>query len=227
MLQKSLVVSIVLAASLNAGMFGDLANAAVGGGNQTTAFSANDIQSVLTNFQQAEKGLNTSIGLINLALGDKKQLTAFAENEKSINTMPESSEKDAKLEQLHQDQMAYAETLSKSKDIQEKAKKLSSQQKAKVSISISNLLLVALKDTEALVRSKNLVNSISANPSLAMQYASDLPKLKNVVTTVPNQVTSLGTLTSGLMTLAKNADLPAVKQPASANEPMQDATGQI
>ena len=226
MLRKSLVLSAILAASLNAGMFGDLAGAVTGGGNQATAFSANDIQSILTNFQQAEKGLNTSVDLINQALGDKKQLAEWAEKEKSINAMPASSEKDANFQKLKEEKVAYTEKLTHSQDVQEKAKKLSSQQKEKVSISISNLLLVALKDTEALVRSKSLVSTISSNPSYAMQYAADLPKLKNVVSTVPNQVASLGTLTSGLTTLAKNADI-TVKQPVSANEPMQDATGQL
>ena len=67
--------------------------------------------------------------------------------------------------------------------------------------------MVALKDTEGLTRAKALVASISSNPSAAMQFASDLPKLKDIVTTVPTQVSSLGTITSGLVKVAQSADI--------------------
>ncbi len=207
MLKKSLVVSAILVASLNAGMFGDLASSALGGGSSAPTVSGNDVKAVLTTFQQAETGLNNSVKLIDSALGDKAQVAKFDAQEKSINAMPNGSEKDAATKILNEDRLAEAKKISDSKDTQDKAKKLSSEQKAKVGISISNLLLVALKDTEGLTRAKALVASISSNPSAAMQFASDLPKLKDIVTTVPTQVSSLGTITSGLVKVAQSADI--------------------
>lgn len=224
MLKRSLITSVILAASLNAGMFGDLAGAAmgtIGGGDASSTVSGNDVQAVLTNFQQAEMGLNNSVDMINKALGDKKQLAEWEEKEKSINAMPASSEKDAATKKLNEDQMSYATKISESKDVQDKAKKLSSEQKKKVGISIGNLLLVALKDAEALTRAKGLVGSISSNPAVAMKFATDLPKLKDVVTTVPSQLSSLATLTSGYVGMAKSAGI-SVTQPKSADEPLKE-----
>ena len=221
MLKKSLVVSAILVASLNAGMFGDLASSALAGGSSTPAVSGNDVKAVLTTFQQAETGLDNSVKLIDSALGDKAQVAKLEAQEKSINTMPDGSEKDAATKKLKEDRLAEAKKISDSKDTQNKAKNLSSEQKAKVGTSISNLLLVALKDTEGLTRAKALIASISSNPSSAIQFASDLPKLKDVVTTVPTQVVSLGTLTSGLVKVAKSSNI-AVTQPKSADEPLKE-----
>ncbi len=212
MLKKSLIALAILVGSLNAGMFGALAGAALGGGSTASAVSGSDVQAVLTNFQQAQLGLDSSVMLINSALGDKKQVAEFEKRAKEINSKPESSEKDAANKELKKDELASAEKLATSKDAQDKAKKLSSEQKVKVGASISNLLLVAMKDTTALASAKGLVSSISSNPSAAMQFATDLPKLKDVVMTIPTQLSSLGTLTSGLTTLAKNADI-TVNQP--------------
>lgn len=224
MLKQSLLLSTFLAVSLNAGMFGSLGDMAMGaldGGDSSTAVSGNDVQAVLTNFQQAEQGLNNSVDLINKALGDKKQLVEWEEKEKSINAMPSSAEKDAEMKKLNESQTAYAAKMAESKETQGKMQKLSSEQKAKVGKSVTNLLLVALKNTEALVRAKSLVGSITTNPMAALKFATDIPKLKDVVTTVPSQLSSLATLTSGYVNMAKSAGI-AVAQPKSADEPLKE-----
>lgn len=219
MLKKSLVVSAILVASLNAGMFGDMASSALGGESSTPAVSGNDIKAVLTTFQQAEAGLDNSVKLIDSTLGDKAQMAKFEAQEKSINVMQSGSEKYAAIKKLSEDRLAEAKKISKGKDIQNRVKKLSTEQKAKVGTSISNLLLVGLKETESLTRAKALITSISSNPSSAIQFASDLPKLKNVVATAPAQVVSVGTVTSGLVKAAKSSNI-AVTQPKSADEPL-------
>jgi hypothetical protein len=223
---KKILLSAVLSASLTAGMFGGLGDAVMGGGNSAPSVSANDVSGVISTFQQAEKGLNTSIDLINSALGDKKQIAEWEAKEKTINAMPEGAEKDAKYKELNQAQEAYAKKIVESKDISEKAKNLSSEQKKKVGVSIGNLLLVTLKDKQALDQSKNLVSSISSNPASAMKFASDLPKLKDIVSTVPTQLSSLGTLTSGLASIAKSAGI-SYETPKSADESLKDASSAI
>lgn len=223
---KKILLSAVLSASLSAGMFGGLSDAVMGGGSSSPSVSANDVSAVIATFQQAEKGLNTSVDLINSALGDKKQIAEWEEKEKSINAMPEGAEKDAKYKALNADQESYAKKIIESKDITEKAKNLSSDQKKKVGVSIGNLLLVTLKDKQALDQGKNLVSSISSNPASAMKFASDIPKLKDIFSTVPAQLSSLGTLTSGLASMAKSAGI-SYETPKSASESLKDASASI
>lgn len=220
---RKIVLSTVLAMALTSSSFafGMPSIPGLGLGGTAAAISGNDIESVLTNFQQAETGLNNSVDLINKALGDKKQLAEWEEKEKSINAMPASSEKDAALKKVNEDQIAYATKLAESKQTEGKMKNLSSEQKAKVGKSLANLLLVVLKDTEALARAKNLVSSISSNPMAALKFAKDIPKLKDVVTTVPSQLSSLATLTSGYVGMAKSAGI-VVAQPKSADEPLKE-----
>lgn len=223
MLRKSIIVSLVCAVSLNAGMFGDVAAAAVMDGGSGSSVSASEVQNVLMNFQDAEKGLQLSIMGINSALGDKQKIEEFAVMEKKISGMGESAEKDAARLKLYQDELAYTEAISKSKEIQEKAKNLSQSQKAKVGISIGNLLLVALKDAEGLLRARNLAKSISSNKSEAVRYAIELPKINTIVQTIPNQVNSLATINNGLTELAKNADIEVI-QPTSFDQPFKEVS---
>ena len=59
-----------------------------------------------------------------------------------------------------------------------------------------------------------------------MKFASDLPKLKDIVATAPTQLSSLGTLTSGLATMAKSAGI-SYETPKSADENLKDASSAI
>lgn len=221
MLRNTIILSLVCAVGLNAGMFGDMASSVGLGGGSSSSVSADEVQNVLKNFQDAEKGLHNSVLVINSALGDKKKLEEFSEEEKKIASMPQNSEKESAVLKLNQDELAYTESLTKSKEVQEKAKKLTAVQKQKVGLSISNLLLVALKDSEGLVRAQNLVKAISTNKSDAIKYAVDLPKINSIVQTVPNQVNSLSNLTSGLTTLANHSGITVDTQ-TSTDKPLQE-----
>lgn len=202
------------AASSGGGLFGSLL------GGSSKPVTANDISGVVKTFQEAEAGLNNSVDLINQALGDKDKLAEWAQKEKTIKKMPESSEKDAAIKALNEDQLSYATKLAESEGLSEKAKKLNAKQKEKVGTAIGNLLLVVLKDQQALSQGKNVISSLTTNPALAVQFASDLPKIKDVIVTIPTQLSSLGTLSSGLISMAKEADIN-VKQPASADEKLK------
>lgn len=202
------------AASTGGGLFGSLL------GGSSKPVSANDISTVIKTFQEAEAGLNNSVDLINQALGDKEKLAEWELKEKTIKKMPASSEKDAAIKALNEDQLSYATKLAESEGLSEKAKKLNAKQKEKVGTAIGNLLLVVLKDQQALSQGKDVVSSLTSNPVMAVQFASDLPKIKDVIVTIPTQLSSLGTLSSSLISMAKEADIN-VKQPASADEKLK------
>lgn len=217
MLKRVLITSALVIGTANAGMFGGLGSVVSGSASTAAAVSANDVSGVISMFQSAEKSLNDSAKVIIMAIGDKNTIEYIENEQKEINKMTEGAEKDARTKKLNESTLATADKASSSKDAAEKAKKLSSEQKKKVSAATFNVFLAAFKDKVALEKSKNLVSAISSNPSAAMQFAGDLPKLKDIVTSVPNQLTTLGSLGSGLTTLAKNADISLPTTPIDAN----------
>ncbi len=219
---KRIVLAGFLAVSCaNAGMFDSVAGAVMGGGSSSAAsVSESDIKGVISSFQDAEKALSSSIELINKALGDKQAIAKLEEEKKTILAMPDGAEKDAKMKELEKSAEAEAAKILKSKEAANKAAKLSSEQKQKIAVAGYNILLAALKDKDALAKAKNLVSSVSANPTMAVKFAGDLPKLKDIVATAPSQIESLATISSGFMSLAKTAKI-SVTQPASSNEPFK------
>ncbi|HRF57114.1 MAG TPA: hypothetical protein PLV58_06930 [Campylobacterales bacterium] len=220
MVKKLIIASFLLVGSANAGMFDSVVSAVGGGGSSSSSISGSDVKGVISSFQDAEKSLFISVDLVNKALADKQEVAKLEELQKTVSSMPDGAEKDAKTKEIQSSSVALAEKTVKSEKASKDAQKLSTAQKQKVAVSTFNILLALLKDKEALSKAQNLVSSISSNPTSAVQFAGDLPKLKDIVSTVPNQIDSLTTLGSGLMKLAKTAKI-SVAQPASASESMK------
>jgi hypothetical protein len=219
MVKKLIMAGFLVVGSANAGMFDSVAGA-IGGGSSSSSVSASDVKGVISSFQDAERMLFNSLVLINKALANKQEVAKLEELLKTINAMPEGAEKDAKMKELEKSSLALAQKTLESKEVTKVAQKLSTEQKQEVASATFNILLAVLKDKEALSKAQNLVSSISSNPTSAAQFAGDLPKLKDIVATAPNQITSITKIGSGLIDLAKTAKI-SVTQPASADEPMK------
>lgn len=214
MIQKSFVVSILLACSLNAGMFGDLAGSLMGGGSSDG--TASEMETIFVTMEESTNTLNTSVDTINELLGDKKQLAKWKDQNKSIEKLSDD-EKVPALAKLNQEKMVYATALGTNKDVNVKAKKLPTEQKNKIGAAISDILLVSMKEKEAAGKAKELVKSIIANPKSALIYAGDLPKLKDVVSNTPAMLSDQAELSKSMVNLANSANI-AIKQPKPTEE---------
>lgn len=214
MIKKSFIASMVLVCSLNASMFGDLAGSLMGGGSSDG--TGTEMEAIFTTMEESTVTLNASVDTINEILGDKKQLTQWKEKIKAIDKLTDD-EKEPALVQLNQEKMVYATALGENKEVNLKAKKLPNAQKAKLGAAISDILLVSMREKEAGEKAKNLVKSIIANPKSALQYAGDLPKLKDVVSETPTMLNNQAALSKSMVALANNANI-AIKQPSPTEE---------
>lgn len=206
MIQKSFVVSLLLACSLNAGMFGDLAGSLLGSDN-----TGSELQSIFDTMDQSNKTLVESVEVINGSLADKKQLTKWSDQNKTIQKLTDD-EKEPAIAKLNQEKMEYATTLGTNKDAITKAKKLPNDQKAKIGTAVSDILLVSMQEKEAATKAKDLVKSIMASPKSAVMYAGDLLKLKDVVSNTPSMLSSQAALSKSMVSLANGANI-TIQQP--------------
>ncbi|HEX5330713.1 hypothetical protein [Sulfuricurvum sp.] len=209
MIRKSFVFSILLASALNAGMFGDLAGSLMG--DSKPDGTATEMQTIFETMDQSKSTLTASVDLINTMLGDKKQLSKWQDQTKAIDKLSDD-EKVPAIAKLNQEKMLYATALGESKDVSTKAKKLSNDQKSKLGAAISDILLVSFREKEAGDKAKELVKTIVASPKSALQYAGDLPKLKDVVSETPTMLNNQAALSKNMVVLASNANI-AIKQP--------------
>lgn len=214
MIQKSFVFSILLACSLHAGMFGDLAGSLMGGGKSEG--TGTEMESIFETMEQSNQSLIGSVEVINGLLGDKKQLTKWQDQNKSIAKLTDD-EKEPALLKLNQEKMAYATALGENKDAILKAKKLPKEQKTKLGAAISDILLVSMREKEAAEKAKGILKSIIASPVSAIKYAGDLPKLKDVVSNTPTMLSEQTSLSKNMISLANNANIE-IKQPKPIEE---------
>lgn len=214
MIRKSFVMSMLLACSLNAGMFGDLAGSLMGGGSSDG--TASEMETIFVTMEESTKTLNTSVDTINELLGDKKQLAKWKDQNKSIEKLTDD-EKVPALAKLNQEKMAYATALGENKEAITKAKKLPNAQKTKLGAAISDILLVSMQEKEAAEKAKGIVKTIMVSPKSAIQYAGDLPKLKDIVTNTPELLNAQAALSKNMVSLANNANV-AIKQPKPTEE---------
>jgi hypothetical protein len=212
MFKKSFAISILLACSLNASMFGDLAGSLMGSSDGTKT----EMQAIFDKMDQSTNTLVASVELINGSLGDKKQLTKWDDQNKTIGNLTDD-EKVPAIAKLNQEKIEYATALGLNKDVVTKAKKLPNEQKSKIGTAISDILLVSKQEKETANKAKDLVKSIVANPKSALLYAGDLPKLKDVVSNTPAMLSAQAALSKNLVILANSANI-TIQQPVATAE---------
>ncbi|MDD2829194.1 MAG: hypothetical protein PHW18_06435 [Sulfuricurvum sp.] len=212
MFKKSFAISILLACSLNASMFGDLAGSLMGSSDGTKT----EMQAIFDKMDQSTNTLVASVELINGSLGDKKQLTKWDDQNKTIGNLTDD-EKVPAIAKLNQEKIEYATALGLNKDAVTKAKKLPNDQKSKIGTAISDILLVSKQEKETANKAKDLVKSIVANPKSALLYAGDLPKLKDVVSNTPAMLSAQAALSKNLVILANSANI-TIQQPVATAE---------
>lgn len=84
-------------------------------------------------------------------------------------------------------------------------------------------MLSGLKYKDTLTSAKDMVSSLSSNPTAAMQYASQLGQLKDMVTTLPESVTSIATIGSKLVDLYKAGKVNFAAPTSSSQAPKESS----
>lgn len=225
MFKKSLILSAILAASLNAGMFGDVAGAALGGGKATSSVSAGDIDAVLSKAKQAEQLLVASIGNIASAILSKEESGKFETAMAEANKISDPKEKQAAINKAVADTNALISKAADDKNVQDGLKKASDDKKEALSSAGFNFLLAGQKDGEALLGVNSTISSLTSNPSAAMQFAPQLASMKDLAVSLPTQGSSIAKIGGKLYDLMKAGGIKTELPASASTEPKKVKLG--
>jgi len=154
-------------------------------------------------------------------VANKEDIENMKKQQEAIDKIQDPKEKEVEQKNLMTSQTRYLGNICENAQTNEKVQTLSDEQKKLLVKAIFNVFLVGLKDKEAVDRSKSLVAGIQANPTVAVSFSSDLPKLKDIAMAVPVQATQAVDLGGKLMSLAKTAKVEPV-MPKASSEPAQE-----
>jgi hypothetical protein len=217
MLKKSLILSAILAASLNAGMFGDVAGAAMGGGKASSSVSASDIDAVLGKAKQAEQLLLASIGNISSAILSKEDVAKYETALAEANKISDPKERQAAINKIIDAQDTLIAKAADDKSVQEGLKKASADKKEALANAGFNFLLAGKKDGEALLGVNSTISSLTSNPSAAMHFGPQLASLKDLAVSLPTQGSSVVQIGGKLYDLMKAGGIQGTL-PQSGND---------
>ena len=202
--------------SVEAGIFDKLTGKSSGG-----SVSRSDIDAVYTLVLDAEALLKKSVDIAFKLLASKEELEKIEQRQKQIDEIKDPKEKEAEMKKVQEDKMAATQKMIEKEETSKKAAALDAQQKVLFGKSIYNLILAGLKDKDAVVKAKDVSQKIQGNPSSATNFASDVNKLKDIVTTVPSQAEKIGTLGNNLSKFASKNNIEVAMPQSAADKPKE------
>ncbi len=122
---------------------------------------------------------------------------------KAAETISDPKEKEAAVSKVISDEQTAIKIAAESKETEAKLKKADAKTKQLVAAGGFNFMLSGLKYKDTLASAKDMVSSLSSNPTSAMKYASELGQLKDMVATLPDSVTSMASVGGKLVDLFK------------------------
>jgi len=157
--------------------------------------------------QEAFNSLVSALSSKEKAAKIKAQITAI-NNNKSLNT----AEKSAKVAEIMSD---YGDTLKETQtELSTQLKSASNSKKTAVANSIVALAAASYQYLDIANDCKNIVMSVSANPTLAVSLSTELASLKDTASILKNNIKSLKNVTTQAVSVAKASGIE-VKIPAN------------
>jgi succinate dehydrogenase/fumarate reductase flavoprotein subunit len=207
MIKKLIVAGLLVVGTANAGMFDSVAGAAgVGGGSSSAKEVSGDaLDATIKNYSSARTLLQKSSDILASALLSKEDAAKFSDALKVAEATTDPKEREAAINKVVSDEQTAIKAAAESKDTQAKLKNADAKTKQLVSSGGFNFLLSGLKYKDTLTAAKDMVSSLSSNPTAAMKYSSQLGQLKDMVSTLPDSVSSIASIGGKLVDLFKTA----------------------
>lgn len=222
MLKKVVLAGLLVVSGANAGMF-DSVVSAVGGGSTAKAVDGNALDSTIQNYVTAKALLQKSSEALSKAILSKEESGKFESALKAAESISDPKEKDAAISKAVSDVQTALKAATESKQTVEQIKKADKKTREQLAVGGFNFMLSGLKYKDTLASAKDMVSSLSSNPTAAMQYASQLEQLKDMVTTLPESVTSIATIGSKLVDLYKAGKVNFTAPTSSSQAPKESS----
>ena len=143
--------------------------------------------------------------------------------DEALKRVATQKEKDAAISKAVSDVQTALKAATESKQTIEQVKKADKKTREQLAVGGFNFMLSGLKYKDTLASAKDMVSSLSSNPTAAMQYASQLGQLKDMVTTLPESVTSIATIGSKLVDLYKAGKVNFAAPTSSSQAPKESS----
>lgn len=184
----------------------------VGGG-----LSGGDIETVFRLSKSADDLEQRSIECLNKMLLNKESIEKIDREKKAAQGIKNPKEKEAALIKVRRDQAALLEQETNNKQVGAKIAQLDEKQKKNAGAAIYNFFLSGLMNASAVAAGKGVVNNATSNPAAAATYATQIPRIKDLVASLPVKVEKNYTLSNKLMKLFKTSNV-AITMPKSASD---------
>jgi hypothetical protein len=188
-----------------------------GGDKAGGSVSRGDIDNIYRLVTEADGLLLKSLKFASRMLLNKEENDEFESKQKAAESKSDPKEREAEQRQVIADQTRRLQEELEKQETAQKTESLSSEQKVLFGKAIYNVILAGLKDKDAVDQSQKLLQKIQGNPMAATSFLSDIPKIKDIVTTLPAQVVKTVSLGSNLTKLAQKSKIE-VTIPKSASE---------
>lgn len=202
------VVAVVVALGAPNAMaqFGGLLNKVV-----APAGSSTDPDAFIKTALIAEKLMNNSVSLLANSLVSKEKAAEFDAARKAASTTINPEDKQAKLNEVRQSEMAVVNEALNNQKLKDDIKKMDSKQREDLGNAAFNFALALLQDKALMEQSGSLIASVSTNP----MHLSKLAGLKDVAGSVANQVSAASSIATKMPDIFSTV---GVKAPASKDE---------
>jgi hypothetical protein len=200
-----MMLTFVFGGLANAGMFDSIKSVVPGGGSG--GVTQTDIDAYFKLSNKADDLHQGSIDNLGTMLLNKDAKAEIDRKKNALTSIQDPKEKEAAMNQIKEDQQAEIEKQLNSKDSESKLAKLDDHQKKLAGAAISNLFLSALVNKSAVDVATGIVQKAQANPVSAAGYATQLPKIKDAVVSLPGKIEKTYTLGNHLVKLAKTSNI--------------------
>lgn len=181
------------------------------------------VSSINTKLIAADTTVQTALSSLVAALSSKKDAAQYKAKLTAINSNKNlsASEKSAKIAQIMSD---YGTTLKENKEeLGNKIKNASATKRTEITNAVVALAVASFQYVDIANDCKNIVMSISTNPTLAISCANELSSLKETASILKNNIKSLKNVTTQAIEVAKIGGLeiklpkPRVSKAKKAN----------
>ena len=217
----AMVLILIIAVSTTgyAGMFDSIKSAIPGTGG--SGLSRGDIDAYFQLSKKADDLHQASIDSLSQMLVNKDAADQIDRKMKAAQATQDPKEKEAAMKQVLTEKEALLEQQLNSKDSEEKLAKLDANQKKLAGAAISNLFLSVLINKSAVDVAKGIVQKAQANPSAAVGYTTELPRIKDAVVVLPGKIEKTYTLGNQLLKLAKTGNIEVTMPQSATDKPVE------
>lgn len=192
-------------------------------GSQGTgeSLSGQDFEAINTLFSEADGLLQNSVSNLVEMVCNKDVAAELNRKMQSAQEIKDPKEREAAISQVKEDQTAALLAASENQETVGKLSQLNDDQKKLAGASLHNFLLAGLKDKTVVDMANVVVSKVEGNPKSAISYTKEIARTKDIVTTLPSQVSKIAQIGDNMIKLAKTGQIEVVV-PKTSTDPAKE-----